>query len=289
MVCLKTKSGKEIWRKSFAGDFGGKMMTKWGYSESPLVDGDRVLCTPGGPDAVIVAMDKKTGEVLWKSAVPDIGERGIDGAGYGSIVAADICGIRQYLQIVGRGMIGVAAGDGRFLWGYNRIANNIANIPNAVVDGNHVFCTTSYKTGSALLELSAEGGGIKAREVYFLGPDEFENHHGGVILLNGYLYGGCGQNKGVPVCLEMKTGKIAWKADPPGKRSVAMLYADGHLYMRYESGLMVLAEANPRAFKVKGSFEIPTTSGPSWPHPVIHGGILYLRDHEALLGYDISL
>jgi outer membrane protein assembly factor BamB len=288
IVCLETATGKERWRKSFPRDFGGKMMSKWGFSESPRIDGDKVLCTPGGSDAGIVALNKKTGETIWKSAIGDIGSRGKDGAGYSSIVAAEIGGVRQYIQMMGRGLVSVAADDGKFLWGYNKVANDVANIPMAVVDGDYVFCTTSYKTGSALLQISRSDKGFEAKEIYFLTPDQFENHHGGVILLDGYLYGGDGQNKGTPVCLEMKTGKIMWKEEPVGKKSAALLYADGNLYFRYESGLMALVEATPNQFKVKGTFDIPSKTGPNWPHPVILDGKLYLRENDVLLCYDIS-
>ena len=288
VVCLETATGKERWRKSFTDDFGGKMMSKWGFSESPLVDGNKLLCTPGGKDAGIVALNKKTGETIWKCAIPDIGSRGKDGAGYSSVVAAEIGGVRQYIQMMGRGVVSVAADDGKFLWGYNKVANDVANITMVVVDGDYVFCTTSYKTGSALLKISRSDKGFEAKEIYFLTPDQFENHHGGVILLDGYLYGGDGQNKGTPVCLEMKTGKIMWKEEPVGKKSAALVYADKHIYWRYEKGLMALVEATPKEFKVKGTFDIPSKTGPNWPHPVILDGKLYLRENDVLLCYDIS-
>jgi outer membrane protein assembly factor BamB len=286
LLCLETETGKRRWSKNLKTDFGGKMMSRWGYSESPLIDGDKLLCTPGAKDAAIVALDKKTGRTIWKAAIPDLGERGNDGAGYCSVVIAEICGIRQYLQMMGRGVVAVACDDGRFLWGYNRIANTVANIPMPVVHGNYVFCTTSYKTGSALLKIVPSGNGLKAEEIYFLGPRDFENHHGGVILLDGYLYGGDGQNRGAPVCLDMMTGDIKWKEDPIGERSAALLYADGHLYFRYEKGLVALVEATPERLNVKSTFKI-SGKGPSWPHPVILDGKLYLRYDDVLYCYDV--
>jgi outer membrane protein assembly factor BamB len=287
LVCVESATGEEVWRKNFGKDFGGKMMSGWGYSESPLVDGDKLVCTPGGPDAMMVALDKKTGETIWKCAMPNIGSRGKDGAGYASIVPDQVGEVRMYVQITGRGAIGVST-DGKFLWGYNKIANGTANIPNVVVEDDYVFCTTSYKTGSALLKLVPTEGGIKAEEVYFLTPDQFENHHGGVVLVDGYIYGGDGQNQGAPVCLEMKTGKIMWKEKPVGNGSAAVLYADSRLYFRYDNALMALIEATPTAFKVTGSFELPSKTGPSWPHPVISDGKLYLRDNDVLLCYDVA-
>jgi len=288
LVCLETATGKLAWKKNFRDDFGGKMMSGWRYSESPLVDGEKLLCTPGGQDAAIVALDKHTGAVIWKSALGEIGRKGKDGAGYSSMVAADIDGVRQYVQIMGRGAVGVAADDGRLLWSYNKIANGTANIPTPIVRGNHVFVTTSYKTGSALLRLTRDGNRMKAEEVWFHGPDQFENHHGGVVLVGDYLYGGDGQNQGKPVCLEFLTGKVMWKAKAPGRQSAAVLFADGNLIFRYQDGTVALIEANPKEFLVKGQFSQAVTSGPAWPYPVIHDGKLYLRSKNTLMCYDIG-
>ncbi|NQT11587.1 MAG: PQQ-binding-like beta-propeller repeat protein [Planctomycetes bacterium] len=287
LACLDAATGEIRWQKSFADDFQGKMMSVWKFSESPLIDGDKLVCTPGGPDATIVALDKKTGETIWKCAIPDIGGRGKDGAGYSSMIVAEIDGVRQYVQILGRGAVGVEAESGKFLWGYNRIANGVANIPTPIVRGDHVFVTTSYKTGSALLKLTKSGDGMDVEEVYFLDNKQFENHHGGVVLVGDYLYGGDGQNKSTPVCLEWKTGKILWKAEPPGRRSAALLYADGHLYFRYEDGLVALVAATPDEFRLEGTFRTAVKKGPSWPHPVIHDGKLYLRDNDTLMCYNL--
>lgn len=287
LVCAEAATGKVVWRKNFEKDFGGRVMSMWKFSESPLVDGEKVVCTPGGPDAAIVALNKKTGEPIWKRGIPKIGDRGKDGAGYSSIVISEACGVRQYVQIMGRGAVSVAADDGRFLWGYNKIANDTANIPNPQVRGDYVFVTTAYSTGSALLKLSRDGGGVKAEEVYFLAPEQFENHHGGVVLAGEHVYGGRGGNNGTPVCLELLTGKIAWQAKAPAKGSAAVLYADGHLLFRYDSGPVFLIEATPEAFKVKGRLDPLTGDGAAWPHPVIHDGKLYLRHDNLLLCYQL--
>jgi outer membrane protein assembly factor BamB len=298
LVCVEVDSGKERWRKSLTEDFGGSMMSGWGYSESPLVDGDKLIATPGAKDATLVALDRESGELLWKAKVPDLGPRGNDGAAYSSVVAAEIAGVRQYVQLLGRGVVGVAAEDGRFLWGYNRVANGTANVPTPVVKGDLVFATTSYGTGSALLRIvkderastSASSGasGFRAEEVYFLKPKDFENHHGGVILVGGHVYGGDGQNQGHPTCIELESGKVVWKERGPGSGSAAIAYADGHLYFRYENGLVALIEATPEGFRVKGKLKIPEQKGPSWQHPVIAGGRLYLRNQDELLCYGLS-
>jgi outer membrane protein assembly factor BamB len=288
LVCMETSAGQLKWRKNFARDFGGKIMSKWQFSESPLVDGQRLVCSPGAADAAIAALDKITGDVIWKAAEPNIGEAGKGGAGYASMIVAEIHGVRQYIQMTGRGVVSVDATTGAFLWGYNRIANGIANIPSPRVRGNYVFVTTGYRTGSALLEIKKDGDAFRAEEVYFLSAKEFENHHGGVVLAGDHVYGGSGTSKGVPVCIELATGKIAWRADAPQRGSAAVLYADGHVIYRYDRGLVVLVEATPEMFRIKGRLEPPRDKGPAWAHPVIHNKKLYLRHSNILMCYDIS-
>lgn len=288
LVCLQAATGRGVWTKNLQRDFGGQMMSGWRYSESPLIDGDRLVCTPGGNQAALVALNKKTGQPIWRCALGNVGDRGKDGAGYSSMVAADIDGIRQYVQILGRGAVGVAADDGRLLWSYNRIANNVANIPTPIVRGQHVFVTTSYKTGSALLKLSRQGRGMNVEEVWFNSPREFENHHGGVVLVGDYLYGGDGQNRGVPVCMELLTGKIKWKTDAVGRGSAAVLYADGKLIFRYEDGKVALIKADPESFQLLGQFTPAVVEGKAWAHPVIHEGKLYLRAEDTLMCYDVQ-
>ncbi len=288
LVCLETDSGKVRWRKNFVDDFEGKFMAVWKFSESPLVDGDRLICTPGGPDAMMVALNKHTGELIWKCALPEMGEKGVDGAGYSSAVAAEICGVRQYVQLVGRGVFGVEATTGRFLWGYNQVANTVANITSPVVRGDYVFATTAYNTGSALLKISRDSNVFQADEVYFLKFRDFQNHHGGVVLVGDYVYGGHGPNKGDPACVELGTGKVMWKERAPAKGSAGVLYADGHLVFRYDRGEVLLIEASPEALKIKGRFQAPDGDGPAWAHPVIHQSKLYLRHADLLFCYDLS-
>lgn len=287
LVCLDAATGDARWRRSFVDDFEGKFMSVWKFSESPLVDGDRLVCTPGGPEATMVALDKRSGDVIWKCAIPDLGEKGADGSGYSSAVVAEICGVRQYVQMVGRGVIGVEAATGRFLWGYNRVANNVANIPSPAVRGNYVFATTAYNTGSVLLKISRNGEAFQADEVYFIHPRDFQNHHGGVVLVGDYVYGGHGPNRGDPACIELATGKVVWKERAPAKGSAGVLYADGHLIYRYDRGDVLLVEASPEGLNVKGRFEAPQDDGPAWPHPVIHQGKLYLRHANLLMCYDV--
>jgi len=287
LACAEVATGKVVWRKNFKRDFGGRVMSMWKFSESPLVDGEQLVCTPGGKDAGIVALNKKSGKVIWKCGIPDLGDAGKDGAAYSSIVVSEACGVRQYVQNMGRGVVSVAAEDGRFLWGYTKVTNGTANVPNPHVRGDYVFVTNNYKAGSALLKIRRDGDGLRADEVYHLDGKQFENHHGGVVVGGDHLYGGHGGNRGAPVCLEFLTGKIAWKAEAPAKGSAAVIYADGHLVFRYQTGPVCLIQATPEAYKVKGRFEPPTGEGPAWPHPVIHDGKLYLRHRDLLMCYNL--
>jgi outer membrane protein assembly factor BamB len=286
LACLRSTDGSVVWQKDFKKDFGGRMMSGWDYSESATIDGDKLVCTPGGKDAAMIALDKLTGATGWKCQAPMN-----SGAGYASIVIAKTGGLRQYITLMGPelGLIGVDAQTGKFLWNYRKVANGTANIPTAIVKDDFVFTSTGYGTGTALLKLVPDGkGGIQAVEQYFLKGKELQNHHGGVVMLGDYVYGGHGHNQGLPFCLEWRTGKFAWQPQRGvGNGSAAVLYADGHLYFRYESGEMALVEASPAGYQVKGSFRVPI-AGNGWPHPVIYHGRLYLRGADQILCYDIK-
>ena len=294
LFCLEAATGKETWKRNLPADFGGRMMLamgkyNWKFSESPLVDGDRVIVTPGGPDAALVALDRRSGEEIWRAKMPDLGESGGDGAGYSSVMVGSPGGVRQYIQLLGRGVIGVEAKTGRFLWGYNRVANDVANIATPIVHGDHVFVSTGYQTGAALLRIRKNGDGLRAEEIYWLDSKTMQNHHGELILHEGHIFTGTGHNKGLPLAVEMKTGKVAWGPERnEGNASAAIMYADKRIYFRYQDGLMILVEATPEGYREHGSFEIPNVERESWPQPVIAGGRLYLREQDTLYCYDIS-
>ncbi len=287
LACLNAADGSINWKKNIVEEYDGKMMSGWKYSESPLVDANKVVCTPGGENAMMVALNKRNGKTIWKCPAPKPGNKGSDGAGYSSAVVAEIDGVRQYVQLIGRGVIGVNAKTGRLLWSYNNVANNVANIPNPVVRGPYVFATTAYSTGAALLKIVRNGDGFEAREVYFIDPKDFQNHHGGVVLIGDYIYAGHGPNKGDPACVEFGTGKVVWKQRSPSRGSAAVLYADGNLIFRYDRGEVLLVEATPEEFRIKGRFKPLRGSGPAWPHPVVHNGRLYLRHSNILTCYDL--
>jgi len=289
IACLQTADGEIVWSHDFQ-QWGGRMMSRWGYSESPLVDGDHVICTPGGDGAMLVALDKRTGKEVWRSDVPDFGD-GKAGAGYSSVVISSGAGVKQYVTLVGQGAIGVRADDGKFLWGYARIANGTANIPTALVDGDNVFVSTGYQTGGALLKLVPTSGGVTAEEVYFLPPKTFQNHHGQMVLLDGHIYAGNQHKSGFPVCVELQSGKVVWGGEirGEGKGSAAINYVDGNLIFRYEDGVIALVEATPAGYHLRGTLNPEYQEDKSWSHPVVVDGKLYLREQDKLMCYALSV
>ncbi len=286
LVCVETATGTVAWRKNFFADFGGKY-GGWRYTESPLVDGDRLICTPGGRDSM-VALDKKTGEVAWKCPLPS-GEA----AGYSSIVIAEVGGIRMCVQLLADSLVGVEAKSGKLLWRYGeaggKFARNTANIPTPIVKGDLVFCAVGYGRGAGLVRLVPKDGGIAAEEVYF--SKELTNKHGGVILVGDHVYGDR-DDRGNPFCADFRTGRIVegWRArsETQGKGSVSVTGADGHVYFRYENGHVALVAADPAGYREKSSFVVSKGKGPSWAHPVVVGGRLYLREHDALWCHDLK-
>jgi outer membrane protein assembly factor BamB len=295
LVCLRRRDGTTRWSRDFS-DWGGKMMSGWGFSESPLIDGERVICTPGGDRGLLVALDKMTGDEVWACTPPSFErEDGLngkplrDGAGYASAVISQGGGVKQYIQLVGRGLIGVRAADGKFLWRYSEIANGTANIPTPIVDGDLVFTSTGYNTGSALLKLERDGDGVQADEVYRLQSDELQNKHGGMTLVDGHIYCGHGNGQGLPTCVNLATGKIAWgplRAEGNGEAS--LVYADGHLIIRRENGTVMLVKASPEQYELVRWFTPAFQQGKSWAHPVIAGGKLYLREQDKLMCYTLQ-
>ncbi|HEX5272862.1 MAG TPA: PQQ-binding-like beta-propeller repeat protein [Gemmataceae bacterium] len=289
LVCLNVKDGKEVWHKNLQADFKGRMMSGWGYSESPLIDGDKLICTPGGKEATLVALNKKTGELIWKAPVP-----GGDGAGYASAIPVDFAGRREYVQFLGKGVVGVEAESGKFLWRYDHPANGTCNAETPIYHDGYVFASSAYNAGGGLAKLSSgSDGAVKAEEVWFTNK-QMRNHHGGVILLDGYLYGANGGNEGgFLICLDFKTGKVMWdERDKPGRRGVSkgsVALADGRVYYRQEDGTMILFEPSPKEYLERGRFQQPDRSrAPAWSHPVIANGKLYLRDQDVLFCYDVK-
>ena len=289
--CLDAKTGKLVWSKSFTQDLGGRMMSGWGYSESPLIDGDKLICTPGGDSCAVAALKADTGEVIWKAAV-----KNADGAGYASPIKATVGGVPMYITLLGKsgGTVAVHADTGKLLWQYTKVSNGTANIPTVVTRGDLVWCSTGYGDGgSALLKMKANGrDAVSITEVKHYDSSELQNHHGGMILVGDYIYFGNAHNSGHPACVEFKTGEIKWKEERAAARgggSAAVVYADGMLYFRYQNGVVALIEANKDELKVAASFREADRSGREcWAHPVIANGKLYLRDQDRLTCYDVK-
>lgn len=290
IACLKQADGSVVWSRNFD-DWNGKMMSGWGFSESPLIDGDRVLFTPGGPDAMVVACNKMTGKEIWKCSSELTGDQGKDGAGYSSIVIGEAGGVKQYLQIIGRGVIGVRASDGAYLWGYNRVANPTANIPTPIPLGDQVFVSTGYNDGgAALLTLSRRGQKFSVKEEYWKSNSELQNHHGGMIRVGDKLYFGNKHNKGFPVCVDIATGDLAWggKIRGEGKNSAAITLVGDQLIFRYQNGQIAFIKATPKSYQLLGTFMPEYQEAESWSHPVVVDGVLYLREQNVLMAYDVG-
>jgi outer membrane protein assembly factor BamB len=282
LVCADIKDGKERWRESLKADFGGKE-GGWNYTESPLVDGEKLIVTPGGKDSTMIALSKKDGAVIWKGVVPD-GET----AGYSSVVAADIGGTRQYVQLMSNGLAAFSADKGELLWRYgteqNRFARNTANIPTPIVIGDQVFATAGYGRGGALVSISSSGGKFNAKEEYW--KNELNNKHGGVILVGDNLFGDIDSN-GQPWCAALKDGKIKWKMERgKGNGSASLTFADGLLYIRFANGWVSLV--NPESGKEISSFKVPNGTRDCWAHPVVVGGKLYVREQNTLWCYEVK-
>jgi outer membrane protein assembly factor BamB len=281
LACLETASGTIRWRKSLRADFGGAP-GKSGYTESPLVDGDVVVVTPGGPQATIVALNKKTGETIWKSAVP-----GGDDAAFASAIVVETGGRRQYVQFLAKGLVGVDAKTGEFLWRYGATGKGNTNIPTPVASGGYVYTTESHGPGG-LVHLAVAGRGVAAEQVYLLRG--LPSSIGGSMVVGATHYGTTGEGL---VAADWATGKMLWQEAGTGEGSI--LGVGNRLYIHSENGNVILAEATREAYRQKGRFMPPDrpkgTRGAmekSWAYPVVANGRLYIRELGSLWCYDIG-
>ncbi len=282
LVCAEAATGSERWKKDLPAEFKGKKGDGWGYSESVLIDGDRLICTPGGEQATMVALDKKTGELIWQTVRP--GDRG---AGHASIVIAPIGPTKVYVQTTASGALGVRASDGKLLWSQG-IDNTTAVIPTPIVRGDLVFFTAGYGRGGQLLkQIPAADGEVTVEALYPINTG-LANKHGGVVLVGDYLFGDS-DDKGMIYCADLMTGEIKWnKKRGSGKGSASVAAADGRIYVHFADGTMALVKASPDGYEEVGSFKVPGSGErPSWSHPIIVGGKLYLREQDRILCYDV--
>jgi outer membrane protein assembly factor BamB len=282
LVCVRADDGSEIWRTNLVDDLAGTE-PKWGYAESVLLDGDQLLCTPGGAEGAIAALDKATGKVRWRATELD------DTTHYSSIVRAEINGRPQYVQLLEKRLVGLEPDDGKLLW-QSDFPGNVAVIPTPIVDGNKAFATAGYGAGCTLVEINPSN---EATELY----DEkvrklMKNHHGGVIKVGDYLYG---HSDGVGwICMDFATGEQKWRErEAFGKGAIA--YGDGMFYcLSEDDGEVVLIDASPDGWQEHGRFtldpqtKIRSDRGKIWTHPVIANGKLYLRDQDLVYCYDVK-
>jgi outer membrane protein assembly factor BamB len=268
---METATGKVLWHVNVLSQFGGSNI-QWGLSESPLVLSDRILINVGAREASIVAFRKTDGSVIWKSQA--------DEAGYSSAVLHQAGGVREAIYFTGHRALGVDVDSGRLLWSYGKVANNTANIATPIVRGNRVFLSSGYGTGAALLELAPASGGISATEVYF--TREMRNHHASSVLIGDHLYG---FSDAILTAMKFDTGEVAWRDRSVGKGSV--VFADDRLYLYSENGVVGLAEATPAGYREHGRFEIRSGRLPTWSHPVVSGGKLFIRDQDTIYAYDV--
>jgi outer membrane protein assembly factor BamB len=273
LACVGEEKGEIVWKQNILDEYGGNNI-QWGISESVLVDGNNLICSPGGRQGTIVALNKLTGRPVWRSNI-----QGAPQAAYSSPIAVDFGGVKQYVNFVHTGVVSVSAKDGAPLWGFRESANGTANCSTPLYADGTVYTSSGYGTGAAAFKLAPSG---KATLAY--SNKEMVNHHGGMVLLDGHVYG---FDEQVLKCIDLTTGKEKWKSRSVGKGSLT--YADGHLYLRGERGPVALAVATTNGYEEKGQFDPPTRSGkPSWSHPVVCGGKLFLRDMDTLLAYDVT-
>src|ERR671914_2110026 len=268
LSAIDAKTGKLIWQMNVLQKFGGSNIT-WGISESPLVVGEKLLVNPGGPGASVVALNKKDGSLIWKSQS--------DRAGYSSGIPVEINGKTQVVFFTHSRGLGLDLETGNLLWEYQKAANDVANAATPIVRGNRVFISSDYGNGGGLVEIKADG---QASEVYF--TKDMRNHHSSSILIGDHLYG---FSSGILTAMRFDNGEVAWKDRSVGKGS--LVYADGMLYALSENGVVGLVEATPEGYRERGRFRIPQQSLPTWAHPVIAGGRLYLRDQDTIYAYDV--
>jgi outer membrane protein assembly factor BamB len=281
VACVETGAGKIRWQKSLRTDFGGKP-GQWAYSESPLIDGNTLVCTPGGSQATVVALNKKTGEVIWKCALPEG-----DDAAFASAIVVETGGIKQYVQLLQKGLVGIEAKTGKLLWRYGKAESKYgANIPTPLASDAYVYCA-SAGTGGGAIRLKANGGKVESEEAYF--ESKLPTAIGGAVKVGDYLYGTTAQ---ALLCVEFTTGKVKWEERALGAASLC--YADGRLYLHGENGDMALVEASPDSYREKGRFTPPDQPKHSnqmekaWAYPVVANGRLYIRDQGVLWCYDVK-
>jgi outer membrane protein assembly factor BamB len=277
LVCISTE-GKEQWRKNLRSDFGGKY-GEWAYAESPLVDGDAVVCTPGGTNATMVALNKTTGAVIWKCAMPEG-----DDAGYSSAVMAELSGVKQCVQFLAKGVAGVDATSGKLLWRYLRSAKGSPAVAMTPLVSEGCVYTGAFRAGGGLIKLEKKGEEFEVEELYF--NNKLPIGIGSAIKVGPYFYGS-GQSL---MCVDFKTGAIKWEERSKG---LSWLAADGRLFAHADNGEVLLIEPSPEAYRERGRFAPPNrpaehNDSSALTYPVLANGRLYIRELTSLWCYNVK-
>jgi len=271
LTSLDAGTGRKIWSVDVVQKFGGRV-PYWGYSESPLIVGDRIVLNAGGRRASIVAVNKTNGELLWQQPGDD--------AGYSSPMLLRTGSLQQVVFFTAERGLAVDPRDGRLLWSYDKASNNTANIATPIVSGNRVFFSSDYGTGAALVDVKAAGNLASASEVYF--TRDMRNHHATSVLVGGHVYG---FSSSILTALAFDTGTVAWRNRSVGKGS--LIYADERLYLYSENGVVGLADASPSAYVERGRFTLATGGASTWSHPILTRGMLILRDQDKVYAFDV--
>jgi outer membrane protein assembly factor BamB len=277
LICLEAATGKELWRKDYVKDFAGRP-GPWGYCDFPLVDGEKLIATPGGKESTVVALHKRTGEPLWKCAAPQ-SPRGTHGAG----VVANIAGTRQFVHQLETGVVGISTSDGKLLWQFAPFGDNRGNVHTAMIQGDQVFASCGWGVGLAFLKISHGKEGFEVQTIY-RSKTPVESWLGSSVLLGDYVHAADGK------CIELKSGNVISRIAAKGTGRSTLVCAEGRLYHRSQYNVVTLTEVSSKGEYVKkGEFQAPMHSkDPTWTFPVIAGGRLYLRHHDVVLCYDLK-
>ncbi len=279
LVCLEVAQGKEVWRKHLRNDFGGKY-GEWAYSESPLVDGDKLICTPGGTNATLMALNKKNGEVIWKCAVP-----GGSDASYSSVILAEFSKVKQYVQFLATGLVGVDAKTGKVLWRYEKTAKGSPAVILTPLVADGMIYSGAFRATSAMVKPVLKDGTFAVEEIY--SGNKLPIGLGGIVKVGDSFYGSSSQSA---MCVDFKTGTVKWEERAIGPCS--WLVADKRVYLHAESGEVALIEPSAEAYREKGRFSPsnPPARGQAkaWAYPVVANGRLYIREQNSLWCYDVK-
>ena len=284
--CFQKSDGKQVWTTNLVSDFEGSI-PKWGYSESVLIDGERLVVTPGGKN-FLIGLDKKTGKKVWESEFSA-------GAQYVSAIKHTFDGVPVYLTACDRGLVGIHCDSGKLLFLNKATGNGVAVIPTPIVSGDAVYHSSGYKAGNALVKVSVKGGKLTAEQSYHESKESMENHHGGYVLQDGAIIGFTKALRGAWMAQDLATGKVLWSKKIGKTLSGSIALADGLAYCYDDQeGICFLAKASREGLEQLGQVRLPSQTsfdrkaGAIWAHPVIASQKLFIRDQEKIFAFDIA-